>query len=90
MSSMWRGAVILPVILAITPASSAQYPAPAVPAYRYAPSSTSIASALYAWRELRQSSGYSFAQYAAFLIPYKGWPDGVRMRAWAERAMRPG
>ena len=90
MSSMWRGAVILPVILAITPASSAQYPAPVAPSYNYAPSSTSIASALNNWRELRQSSGYSFAQYAAFLIPYQGWPDEARMRSWAERSMRPG
>lgn len=89
MSSMWRGAVILPVILAIAPASSAQYAAPAS-SYSYAPASASVSAALNNWRELRQSSGYSFAQYAAFLIPYQGWPDEAKMRIWAERAMRPG
>src|SRR5690242_14777400 len=88
MSSMWRAAVILPVILAVAPASSAQY-APA--SYSYAqPATASIASALADWRQLRQSSGYSFAEYARLLIPYRGWPDEVRMRAWAERAMQPG
>ncbi len=90
MSSMWRAALILPVMLAIAPASSAQYSAPITPSYSYVPSSASIASALNNWRLLRQSSGYSFAQYAAFLIPYQGWPDEAKMRAWAERAMRPG
>lgn len=90
MSSMWRGALILPVMLAMAPASSAQYAAPAVPAYSYGPSAASIASALNDWRQLRQSSGYTFAQYAAFLIPYRGWPDEGRMRSWAEKAMRPG
>src|SRR5689334_9675166 len=89
MSSMWRGAVILPVILAIAPASSAQYAAPAS-SYSYAPASANVSAALNNWRELRQSNGYSFAQYAAFLIPYQGWPDEAKMRIWAERAMRPG
>ena len=89
MSSMWRAALILPVILAIAPASSAQYATPVAPAYRY-PAASNVSSALNDWRQLRQSSGYSFAQYAAFLIPYQGWPDEAKMRAWAEKAMRPG
>ena len=88
MSSMWRAAVILPVMLAMAPVSSAQY---APPSYSYAPPQTaSIASALNDWRQLRQSSGYSFSDYARFLIPYRGWPDEEKMRLWAERAMRPG
>ena len=90
MSSMWRAVMILPVILAIAPASSAQYAAPAASSYSYAPAAANIASALNNWRQLRQSSGYSFSQYAAFLIPYQGWPDEAKMRGWAERAMRPG
>ena len=88
MSSMWRAAVILPVMLAMAPVSSAQY---APPSYSYAPPQTaSIAPALNDWRQLRQSSGYSFSDYARFLIPYRGWPDEEKMRLWAERAMRPG
>ena len=90
MSSMWRSAVILPVILAIAPASSAQYATPAAPSYSYAPATANVASAVNLWRQLRESSGYSFAQYAALLIPYRGWPDETRMRGWAEKAMRPG
>src|SRR5689334_2008658 len=90
MSSMWRGAVILPVILAIAPASSAQYAAPSASSYNYAPATANIAAALNLWRQLRQSSGYSFSQYAALLIPYRGWPDETKMRGWAEKAMRPG
>jgi soluble lytic murein transglycosylase len=89
MSSMWRAAAILPVVLAIAPASSAQYAAP-IPSYGYAPAAANIGSAINDWRQLRQSSGYRFTDYARFLIPYRGWPDEKRMRVWAERAMRPG
>jgi soluble lytic murein transglycosylase len=89
MSSMWRAAVILPVILAIAPASSAQYPAPSQPAYRPAPTAN-VAYALNDWRTLRQSSGYRFSDYARFLIPNRDWPDEARMRGWAEKAMQPG
>jgi len=88
MSSMWRAAVILPVILTMAPASSAQY---AASSYSYTPPQrANIASALNDWRQLRQSSGYSFADYARFLIPYRGWPDEAKMRVWAEKAMRSG
>ena len=89
MSSMWRAALILPVMLAFAPASSAQYAAPGN-SYGYAPATASISSALNDWRQLRQSSGYAFSDYARFLIPYPGWPDEDRMRGWAEKAMRPG
>ena len=89
MSSMWRAALILPVMLAFAPASSAQYGTPGN-SYGYAPATASISSALNDWRQLRQSSGYAFSDYARFLIPYRRWPDEDRMRGWAEKAMRPG
>jgi soluble lytic murein transglycosylase len=91
MSSMWRFAVTLPVLLALAPASSAQYVSPVAPAAAvpYA-TSQSIASALETWRALRQSGGYRFADYAAFLIANPDWPDEARMRGWAEKAMQPG
>jgi len=90
---MWRVAVILPVLLAIAPSSSAQSPVPYGSAQTYAPPSYSAADVGYAlndWRRLRQSSGYSFADYARFLIANPGWPDDSKMRRWAEKAMRPG
>lgn len=91
MSSMWRTAMIIPVLLATAPLSSAQYAAPTT--YSAAPGAVAAPSVGYAlndWRRLRQSSGYSFADYAAFLITNPGWPDDTRMRGWAEKAMNPG
>jgi len=89
MSSMWRAVLLVPVLLALAPSSSAQYAAPAT--YAAAPSYTpSVAYSLDQWRRLRQSSGYSFADYASFLIANPDWPDAERMRGWAEKAMRPG
>ena len=89
MSSMWRLAVTLPVLLAIAPSSSAQYAAPGTYAAQpaYAPS---VASSIDLWRTLRQSSGYRFSDYASFLIANPDWPDAGRMRGWAEKAMQPG
>lgn len=89
MSSMWRAAAILPVLLTLAPSSSAQYAAP----YNNAPTQYSVSTVSYAlddWRRLRQSSGYSFADYARFLIPNRGWPEDSKLRGWAEKAMRPG
>src|SRR3954453_21723512 len=88
MSSMWRVAVIIPVLLATAASSSAQYAAPA-PAPAYA-TSQSVAQSLDQWRMLRQSSGYRFADYAGFVIANPDWPDVSRMRDWAEKAMQPG
>jgi soluble lytic murein transglycosylase len=89
MSSMWRIAWSLPLLLA-TATVSAQYPAPrtypAAPSY----SAANVGYALNDWRRLRQSSGYSFADYARFLIANPGWPGESTMRRWAEKAMRPG
>jgi soluble lytic murein transglycosylase len=91
MSSMWRAALIVPLFLATAPLSSAQYVAPSsVPAAPVYMTSQSVAYSLDQWRRLRESSGYAFADYAAFLIPNPGWPDEAKMRGWAEKAMRPG
>ena len=88
MSSMWRALLLVPALLALAPPSSAQYGAATTySAPSYAPS---IAYSLDQWRRLRQSSGFSFADYASFLIANPDWPDSDRMRGWAEKAMRPG
>jgi soluble lytic murein transglycosylase len=79
----------LPALLALAPASSAQYAPSYGGSYSYAPA-TNVSSALSDWRQLRQSSGYSFADFARFLVPNRDWPDEAKMRGWAERAMRPG
>src|SRR5947209_4813135 len=89
MSSMWRVAVIIPVLLATAPSSSAQYAPPASYAAAPAPAAN-VASSLELWRTLRQSSGYRFSDYAGFLIANPDWPDAARMRGWAEKAMQPG
>ncbi|MEA3079867.1 MAG: soluble lytic murein transglycosylase [Sphingomonadales bacterium] len=90
MSSMWRAAVFVPVLLLATaPSSSAQYAPPA--SYAAAPAQgPSVAASLEQWRTLRQSSGYRFSDYASFLIANPDWPDAPRMRNWAEKAMQPG
>ena len=90
MSSMWRAAVLVPVLLLATaPPGSAQI-APG-PSYLSAPASApSVASAIEQWRALRQSSNYRFSDYAGFLIANPDWPDATRMRGWAEKAMQPG
>src|SRR6476620_11814688 len=89
MSSMWRIGWSLPLLL-VAATASAQYPAPANYAPAPAYSGYSVSYAIGDWRRLRQSNGYSFADYARFLIANPGWPDGAVMRRWAERAMRPG
>src|SRR5690349_5832257 len=90
MSSMWRVFCSIPLLALGTVGASAQYPAPV----RYAPppaySSYGVSAAIGDWRRLRQSSGYSFADYARFLIANPNWPEETKLRLWAERAMRPG
>jgi soluble lytic murein transglycosylase len=89
MSSMWRVAVFLPVVLLATaPSSSAQYQAPSSYAPSYA--AVSVTSSINDWRTLRQSSNYRFADYARFLILNPDWPDDAKLRRWAEKAMQPG
>jgi soluble lytic murein transglycosylase len=87
MSSMWRIAWSIPVLLSAATAS-AQYSAPS--AYSPAYSAQSVSYSIADWRRLRQSSGYSFADYARFLIANPDWPGDDSMRLWAEKAMRPG
>jgi soluble lytic murein transglycosylase len=93
MSSMRRAAFVLP-LLAMAASSSAQssvqpayapaYPAPA------ARVSSDVDWSIADWRRLRQSSGYSFGDYARFLVANPGWPGETTMRRNAEKAMRPG
>jgi soluble lytic murein transglycosylase len=89
MSSMWRVAALVPVLLATAPSSSAQSTA-SVSSAAPAHANQSVASALDWWRTLRNSDSYSFADYARFLIANPDWPDAARMRGWAEKAMKPG
>src|SRR4051794_5786127 len=88
MSSMGRFAILLPLLLGT--AASAQYtaPYPSAPAPAY--SAPSVSYAISDWRRLRQSSGYSFANYANFVVTNPDWPGEPTLRRWAEKAMRPG
>ena len=86
---MWRIGWSVPLLF-LAATASAQYPAPVryppAPAY----SGYSVSSAIGDWRRLRQSNGYSFADYARFLTYNPGWPEESKLRLWAEKAMRPG
>jgi soluble lytic murein transglycosylase len=90
MSSMWRAAATLPLLLLVAPSGSAQYAAPAATTGSAIYANESVASSLERWRALRQSSNYRFADYARFLIANPDWPDSARMRGWAEKAMDVG
>lgn len=86
---MRRAAILLPLLaLAATGSAQAPWQPSARPAY--APANSDIDWALADWRRLRQSDGYSFADYARFLIANPGWPGEATMRKNAEKAMRPG
>jgi len=84
---MWRIAWSIPAFLAATTAASAQYP---VSSYPVASPGYSVSAAIGDWRRLRQSNGYTFADYARFLTYNPGWPEESKLRLWAEKAMRPG
>jgi soluble lytic murein transglycosylase len=89
---MRRAAFLLPV-LAMAASSSAQVPVQQTyrPAYQPAPvANPDVSWAITDWRRLRQSSGYSFGDYARFLISNPGWPAETTLRRNAEKAMRPG
>ena len=92
MSSMRGVALIL--LLVTSTAASTQVSSPAVPvqaAAAAAPAySYSVAAALNDWRRLKDNGGYSFADYARFLIYNPGWPSEDSMRRKAEQLMRPG
>ena len=91
MSSMRRSLIVFPLLLVAAEAAQAQTAVPSssaiVPA---AATASGIDSTIAYWRQLRQSSGYSFNDYARFLIYNPGWPGEDTMRRNAERAMRPG
>ena len=79
--------------MAMAASSSAQAPMQAVqPAYQPAhpAAHSNISWAISEWRRLRQSSGYSFGDYARFLNANPGWPAETTLRRYAEKAMRPG
>ena len=89
MSSMWRIAALVPVCWPLhrrvrRNMLRLQFTPP-----RPAPRRVSLIRSI-SGGDLRQSSGYSFADYASFLIANPDWPDSARMRDWAEKAMRPG
>jgi soluble lytic murein transglycosylase len=89
---MQRTLWILPLLFGT--AASAQYSAPYPAPYNRPPAqaytAASVSYSIGDWRRLRQSSGYSFADYARFLIANPGWPEETKLRSWAQRAMRPG
>ncbi|MBA2467026.1 MAG: lytic transglycosylase domain-containing protein [Sphingomonas sp.] len=90
---MRRAAFLLP-LLSVAASSSAQTPMQQQiyrPAYQPAPMAGSDVSwAIADWRRLRQSSGYSFADYARFIAANPGWPGETTLRRSAEKALRPG
>ena len=89
MSSM-RQIAFLFVLLA-APSGSVIAQNQYAPAYGSpAVSQTDINTALADWRRLRASDGYAFADYARFIIANPEWPDDNRLRAVAEKQMRPG
>ena len=86
MSSMRRAAFLLTALL-VTTASSVQAPVSLIAPPSAAAAGNVDASIAY-WRRLHQSSGYSFADYARFLIFNRdAWRGSMRN---AQKAMRPG
>jgi soluble lytic murein transglycosylase len=80
--------MVLPLFLGAVAPASAQYAA--TPTYLAPQTAGSVSYAIGDWRRLRQSNGYSFADYARFLLANPGWPGESTLRRWAENAMRPG
>lgn len=69
-----------------TPAPAAGQPAPVI---QYDPSEGKIPAALQRWKMLSASAGYSFNDYASFLMDYPDWPNAEDMRKNAEQAINP-
>ena len=55
-----------------------------------APQVLGIAGTIGTWKRLNQSSGYSFADYASFLLAHPGWPGETSLRRMAEGALADG
>ena len=92
MSTMRPIAIVVPLLLSTVAMAAIQQQAPLRPAPVYAPAvqSADIGYALADWRRLRQSAGYSFGDYARFVIANPGWPGESTLRKNAEKQMRPG
>lgn len=92
MSSMRGVALILLLVTSTAASTQTAYPAftPPRPSYAAPAAGYSVGYALNDWRRLRQSSGYTFGDYARFLNANPGWPEESKLRRWAEAAMRPG
>ena len=84
---MWRIAWSIPVLLV---PRRRRRNIPRLPLTRRLTPLNRVSYAIADWRRLKQSSGYSFADYARFLIANPDWPAESTMRLWAEKAMRPG
>ena len=89
---MQRTLWILPLLFGTAASAqySAPYPTPYNPPRAQAYAAPNVSYSIGDWRRLRQSNGYSFADYARFLIANPGWPEETKLRSWAQRAMRPG
>lgn len=93
---MGRVAYLLPLVLGSAAIASSTQFVPGQPQGGYAPAPAYAAPAggvtwaIADWRRLRASAGYSFADYARFILANPDWPGETTMRRNAERAMRPG
>jgi soluble lytic murein transglycosylase len=89
MSSMSRSVLLLPLLLMTAASASAQ-----APARQFVPTPVAtfadINASMGDWQRLRRSGGYSFADYARFVVRNPGWPGETTMRRSAEKAMRVG
>jgi soluble lytic murein transglycosylase len=64
-------------------------PLPQAAPVQYDPSEGAIPAALQRWKTLSSASGYSFGEYASFLMSYPDWPNSEEMRRNAEQAINP-
>jgi soluble lytic murein transglycosylase len=46
-----------------------------------------MAQAILRWKQLTASDGFSFDDYASFLMTYPGFPEEAKLRTYAERAI---
>src|SRR5687768_6634052 len=83
MSSMVRNSLLFAVLastaFAATPALAQDGRAGLVAAQPSA-----ISYAISRWEQLSANPGYSFEDYASFLLAYPGWPDEDKLRGHAE------
>src|SRR5688500_12073503 len=83
MSSMVRNA-----LLAALTVSAAFVPGPALAqdgrASLVASQPSAVAYAISRWEQLQASPGFTFEDYASFLLTYPGFPDEDKLRGYAE------